>query len=144
MTAARAIVFVALVSLPVLQSTNAQEETPPASKRVEVDKTKQVLRAYEGNRLVLQSHISTGRHNGTPNGHYEVEGKQRMHRSKLFDNAPMPYSVQFSGNFFIHGFSSVPDRPASHGCVRLPVSEARVFYDWVQLGTPVVIMGRWQ
>ena len=59
----------------------------------------------------------------------------------------MPYSVQISGNYVIHGFNSVPNRSASHGCIRLPLtvaSPARMFYEWVSPGTPVTIMGRWR
>ncbi len=59
----------------------------------------------------------------------------------------MPYSVQISGNYVIHGFNSVPNRSASHGCIRLPLTvanPARMFYEWVSPGTPVTIMGRWR
>lgn len=124
---------------------HAQEEPAPPAKRVEIDKTRQLLRAYEDERLVLESRVSTGRGNSTPNGSYQVQGKQRMHYSKLYHHAPMPYSVQVSGHYFIHGFSYVPNRPASHGCIRLPltgVNPAELFYEWVELGTPVEIMGR--
>jgi lipoprotein-anchoring transpeptidase ErfK/SrfK len=126
---------------------HAQEQPATPAKRVEIDKTLQVLRAYEGDRLILESRVSTGRGNSTPNGSYRVQEKQRMHYSRLYDNAPMPYSVQVSGHYFIHGFSSVPNRPASHGCIRLPLTgenPARVFYEWVEVGTPVEIMGRWR
>jgi lipoprotein-anchoring transpeptidase ErfK/SrfK len=125
----------------------AQEQPAPPAKRVEIDKTHQVLRAYEGDQLVFQSRVSTGRGNSTPNGSYHVQGKQLMHYSRLYENAPMPFSVQVSGHYFIHGFSSVPDHPASHGCIRLPLTggnPAKVFYEWVELGTPVEIMGRWR
>ena len=126
---------------------HAQEEPPLSAKRVEIDQTRQVLRAYEDDRLILESRISTGKGNSTPNGSYRVQGKQRMHYSKRYHNAPMPFSVQVSGHYFIHGFSSVPNRPASHGCIRLPLTganPARMFYEWVEVGVPVEITGRWQ
>ena len=113
-------------------------------KRVVVDKSSQTLRAYEGNQLVMESRVSTGRRGReTPNGHFRAQEKSLMHYSRLYDNAPMPFSVQFAGNYFIHGFSSVPNHPASHGCIRLPIGFARQFYDWVDRGTPVVIVGQW-
>ena len=119
-----------------------QENGP---KRVVIDKSQQVLRAYEGNRLVLETHISSGRRGReTPNGHFHAQAKDLMHYSRLYGNAPMPYSVHLAGNYFIHGFSSVPDRPASHGCIRVPLTggnPARQFYDWVHPGTPVDIVG---
>ena len=114
-------------------------------KRVVVDKSTQTLYGYEGGRVVFASRVSTGRmgHN-TPNGTYHVQSKSLMHRSRLYHNAPMPYSVQFAGNYFIHGFSSVPEHPASHGCIRMPLGgEAQQFYSWVNQGTPVTVTGQW-
>ena len=94
--------------------------------------------------LVFRSNVSTGKAGKeTPNGHYHAQGKSLMHYSTLYDNAPMPYSVQVNSNYFIHGFSYVPSWPASHGCIRLPVDSAREFYDWVHLGTPIQITGHW-
>jgi lipoprotein-anchoring transpeptidase ErfK/SrfK len=57
----------------------------------------------------------------------------------------MPWSVQITGNIFVHGFTSVPRAPASHGCIRLPLDEgnpAKLFFDWVDRGTPVHIRKR--
>ena len=69
-----------------------------------------------------------------------------MHYSRLYHHAPMPFSVEVTGNCFIHGYGEVPDYPVSHGCVRLSLSNgnpARQFYDWVEPGTPIDIEGRW-
>lgn len=116
-------------------------------KRVEIDKTHQILRAFEGGRLVLESRVSTGRWDGsTPNGQYEAGIKMRMHYSSRYHHAPMPFSVQVNGHVFIHGFTSVPPWPASHGCIRLPLdgdNPARRFFEWVEPGTPIRISGRW-
>jgi hypothetical protein len=129
----------------------AQTESPAeprlSEKRVVVDKTQQMLFAYEGERVVIQSRVSTGRAGWrTPSGNFSVGIKDRMHYSRLFDNAPMPWSVQVNGHYFIHGFSYVPDFPASHGCVRLPTNgdnPAKRFFEWVEPGTPVTITGDW-
>jgi lipoprotein-anchoring transpeptidase ErfK/SrfK len=116
-------------------------------KYVVVDKSKQRISAYQGSRLVLQSKVSTGREgHGTPDGLFAASTKQRMHRSRKYHFAPMPWSVQVHGDIFIHGFTSVPNRPASHGCIRMPLTQgnpAKYFYDWVDIGTPVKIQGRW-
>ncbi|HEY3897823.1 MAG TPA: L,D-transpeptidase [Chthoniobacter sp.] len=115
------------------------------AKWVVIDKTHQILRAYDGNRLVMQSRVSTGREGRkTPDGTFHVEAKMRMHHSRLYHNAPMPYSVQIAGNYFIHGFSSVLAHPASHGCVRLPISSAKRFFEWADSGTPIEITGKWR
>lgn len=105
--------------------------------------TSQRLQAWQGNWLVLDTHISSGRGQSTPTGDFTAGPyKARQHYSRIYDNAPMPWSVQISGNIFIHGFTVVPDYPASHGCIRLPLdggNPARFFYEWIDLGTPVQI-----
>lgn len=119
----------------------------PVVKRAEVDLTNQVLRAYEGEKLVFQTHISTGRRDGaTPRGHFTVGEKHRFHYSKRYHNAPMPFSVQLNGHVFIHGFSDVPAYPASHGCIRVPLTgenPAMWFFNWAEPGMPVSVDGRW-
>jgi len=119
-----------------------------ADKHVEVDLANQRLRAYQGARLVLDSHISSGREGKkTPPGDFKAGPvKTPMHRSRLYHNAPMPWSVQVHENVFIHGFQKVPRHPASHGCIRLPlagVNPAKWFYDWIEIGTPISIKGHW-
>ena len=119
-----------------------------AEKRVEVDLANQRLRAYQGARLVLDSTISSGREGKkTPSGEFKAGPvKSRMHRSRLYHNAPMPWSVQVHENIFIHGFRKVPRHPSSHGCIRLPLTganPAKWFYNWIDLGTPVSIKGHW-
>jgi len=135
------------LALPLAAQDQPPEPVPPVAKRVVVDKTTQTLTAYEGDTVVLQSRVSTGRTGRrTPSGNFTAGEKHRMHYSHLFDNAPMPWSVQVSGNFFIHGFSSVPDRPASHGCIRMPLdgdNPAKRFFEWVDTGTPIEITGEW-
>jgi lipoprotein-anchoring transpeptidase ErfK/SrfK len=120
----------------------------PTAKRVEIDKTHQVLRAYEGDRLVFQTRISTSKWDRfTPNGDFAAGGKERMHYSKLFHNAPMPYAVEVVGDVFIHGFATVPRHPASHGCIRVPIdgnNPAKQFYEWIERGTPIAIIGHWE
>ena len=115
----------------------------PASQRVEVSLTGQRLRAWQGSRLILETKVSTGRRNSTPAGEFKAGPfKAVMHRSSRYKNAPMPWSVQVNGHIFIHGFTSVPDYPASHGCIRVPLTggnPARFFYEWVHRGTPVSI-----
>ena len=110
-------------------------------KRVEVNLQQQQLKCWQGSRLVMQSRISSGRGGATPAGNF-IAGpyRSRMHFSKLYKNAPMPWSVQIYGHVFIHGFTSVPNYPASHGCIRLPLdgaNPARFLYEWIDNGTPV-------
>ncbi len=115
------------------------------SKRVVIDKSSQTLNAYEDGALVFRTQVSTGkRGKETPSGRFRAGYKERMRYSSRYHNAPMPYSVNIGGHYFIHGFSSVPSYPASRGCVRLPLGgAAQWFFRWVEPGTPVRIVGHW-
>lgn len=69
----------------------------------------------------------------TPTGLYRVQSMKRMHYSTLYNNAPMPHSLFFSGNFAIHGTTEVErlGRPASAGCVRLHPDNARTLFELI-------------
>jgi hypothetical protein len=115
----------------------------PGAQRVEVSLKTQRLKGWQGGRLVIETRISSGRNGRTPAGEFRAGPyRSKMHFSSLYDNAPMPWSVQINRHVFIHGFSSVPNYPASHGCIRVPLTEgnpARFFYEWVLAGTPVSV-----
>jgi lipoprotein-anchoring transpeptidase ErfK/SrfK len=137
------VVGLALVLAWVPESRAARyRDYGSGRKWVVIDKSNQLLRAYEGNRLIIQSRVSTGKPGKrTPSGMFYAKRKERMHYSRRYHNAPMPYSVHLGGHYFIHGFSFVPRYPASRGCIRLPVNAARDFYGWINPGTPVRIRG---
>jgi hypothetical protein len=156
---ARRLLLLAILVLPGCATTLRPANRKPAiappipsyggPRRVAVSITDQRLRAYDGGELVFETHVSTG-HEGkhTPTGSFCALDKEAIHYSSLYDNAPMPYSVRFHGNFYLHGFSVVPDYPASHGCIRLPLREgefnrAQQFYEWVRIGTPIRVTGQW-
>jgi hypothetical protein len=113
------------------------------AQRVEVSLKNQRLKGWQGERLVLETKISSGRNGATPAGEFHAGPyRSKLHFSSLYNNAPMPWSVQLHRHIFIHGFSSVPDYPASHGCIRMPLTggnAARFFYEWVLSGTPVSV-----
>ncbi len=114
-------------------------------KRIEVDKAAQALTAFQGDIVVLKSNVSTGRpgHN-TPNGEFKTGPKERMHYSRKYNNAEMPYAVQVNGDVFFHGYPSVPSYPASHGCIRMPLGRngaAKYLFGWVERGIDVKIFG---
>ncbi|MBP83352.1 MAG: hypothetical protein CMO61_05835 [Verrucomicrobiales bacterium] len=113
------------------------------SKRVEINLTTQRLKAYQGRRLVMQTKISSGKNRATPTGSFHAGPyKNEEHYSSLYDNAPMPWSIQVTGHIFIHGYNVVPEFPASHGCIRVPISgrnPAKRLFEWLDVGTPVQI-----
>ncbi len=81
----------------------------------------------------------------TPTGSYSVIAKNGAScRSSRYPvgrgGAPMPYCMFFSRYYAIHGSPDVPNRNASHGCIRVPPSEARwLNQNFVHIGTKVVV-----
>jgi len=128
-----------------VQSNVYRFDVTVGPKRIEVDKALQELTAYQGDMVVLKTNISTGRPgHGTPNGDFLTGPKERMHYSHKYNDAEMPYAIQVHGDIFLHGYSSVPRYPASHGCVRIPLgrkSPAKYLYGWVNRGIEVKIFG---
>lgn len=54
--------------------------------------------------------------------------------------APMPYCMYFNGNQALHGSHEVVEGNISHGCVRLPVSDAEwLRFNFARIGTKVVV-----
>lgn len=131
-----------------LNHENRQMVVRIGEKRIEVNKKVQLLRAYQGDRVVAETRVSTGRRgHTTPSGEFKAgPEKSRMRYSRKYDNSPMPWSVQVYGGVFMHGYRSVPKYPASHGCIRLPLwgdNPAKWLWHWVDLGTPVRIGNDW-
>jgi L,D-transpeptidase catalytic domain len=70
----------------------------------------------------------------TPAGTFRVLSKERLHLSRAFDDAPMPYSVFFiPGIAFHQGSLSVP----SHGCIHLSKAAAARFFGSLARGDVV-------
>lgn len=82
----------------------------------------------------------------TPVGFYRVESKSK----KIFSSIGqvwMPYSLQFQGNFFIHGWPYYPDgSPVSSqfsgGCIRLKTEDAKEIFEEVRIGFPILVIQR--
>jgi len=107
-----------------------------ASKvEVTIDLSKQRMEVHVDGYRKHKWKVSTARKGySTPTGDYTPKWISRMHYSKKYDNAPMPYSVFYSGGYAIHGTNQIRrlGRPASHGCVRLHPRNARKLYKLVR------------
>jgi lipoprotein-anchoring transpeptidase ErfK/SrfK len=78
--------------------------------------------------------ISSGRKGfETPTGNYRPIWADAEHKSSIYEDAPMPFAVFFTGGYAIHGTTEVKHlgKPASHGCVRLDPANAKLFYEAV-------------
>ena len=100
---------------------------------VTVNKATQRMSVSVGGEQLYDWVVSTGLH-GTPSGTFRPQSLSRNHRSSLFNNAPMPYSIFYDGHYAIHGTTQTSrlGRPASKGFVRLHPSNAAILFALVQ------------
>lgn len=126
--------------------------TSPASggeKVIEIIISSQQLRAWDGQQLVMETAVSTGKPGyETPRGQFSILSKERRHWSTIY-GVWMPYAMRVVGGIFIHelpvrtsGEQYGADQlgsPASGGCIRVGVGSARQLYNWAPVGTTVVI-----
>jgi hypothetical protein len=85
--------------------------------------------------------ISSGRPGyETPTGVFTILQKARIHRSRKYDDAPMPFMQRLTwGGIALHG-GRVRARPASHGCVRLPMDFSEILFKETRTGKTTVIL----
>lgn len=98
----------------------------------------QIMRA-----LTILSKGKKGSRWETPTGFYSIKTKEKNHLSSIGD-VYMPYSMQFYGNFFIHGWPYYKDGTDvslgySGGCIRLSTEDARKVYEFVKVKTPLFV-----
>jgi lipoprotein-anchoring transpeptidase ErfK/SrfK len=67
----------------------------------------------------------------TPPGTFRVQFKNIDHKSSIFNNAPMPYSVFFNGGIAFHAGSLTQ---LSHGCIHLSNAAAKMYYNTLRVG----------
>jgi lipoprotein-anchoring transpeptidase ErfK/SrfK len=110
---------------------------PGDGRHVEALINKQVLALINGNKVERIYHTSSGAP-ATPT----VRGKFRVYLKTPGTNAKgMVDSSYFIRGYAIHGYASVPPYNASHGCLRVPVANARAIYDWLRIGDVVWVEG---
>ena len=79
----------------------------------------------------------------TREGTFTIKTKEPNHFSRI-SYVWMPWSMQYSGNYFIHEWPYYPggqkiNAKYSSGCVRLFPGDAKEVYDWATVGTTVVV-----
>ena len=119
--------------------------TGSGEKHIYVDLTKQMLYAYWGNDLFLETPVSTGKWHDTPTGDFTIWEKVRATRMSggsgqdYYDLPNVPFVMFFQNNqvagyrgYSLHGTYWHNDfgHQHSHGCVNLPTSVAEKLYYW--------------
>lgn len=118
----------------------------PGARWLDVDLESQTLIAYEGDRPVYATLISSGRPGtDTPEGLFRIwvkfaeadmTGRMGMASYRV---ATVPWTMFFEGDFALHT-AYWHDRfgePVSHGCINLAPKDARALYGWTTPEVPV-------
>jgi peptidoglycan hydrolase-like protein with peptidoglycan-binding domain len=113
-------------------------------RHVEIYRTRGVVLLVDEGRVVRAIHSSTGIGGdnpdlGTPPGTFAIYRKELRSWSVPYKSW-LPFAAYWKGGWAMHGYGDVPARPASHGCARLPMPEAKLVYDFVSIGTPVRVI----
>ncbi len=116
-----------------------------ATKHIYVDLTNQRLYAYEGTTLIMNTLISSGKWNPTPDGDFRIwvwlraTHMTRGSGADYYDLPNVPYTMYFynsqvpkawgyslHGTYWHHNFG----HPMSHGCVNMQTSDAQRIFEW--------------
>jgi lipoprotein-anchoring transpeptidase ErfK/SrfK len=96
----------------------------------------QTMKVYHEGRHLFTWTVSTAKPGKvTPTGVYVgAEALSKHHRSRLYNNAPMPYAIFYDGHYAIHGTDQIKrlGQPASNGCVRLDPDNAAILFQMVK------------
>lgn len=143
------------IAIPQLETILDPTAIPPTAgnKRVVVDKSEQHAYLYENDQLVYDFIISTGMaSSATAVGNFQILNKIPNAYAGSWD-LQMPYwlGIYWSGPLQ-NGFHALPimsdgtvlwegflGQPASFGCIILDTGDAAILYDWVDIGTEVIV-----
>ena len=119
------------------------------NKYIEVDLGNQIVYLVENGKISYQSNCVSGnlrKGRQTPEGIYSITYKQKNAVLKGQDYAsPVKFWMPFNKGIGLHDANwrhkfggAIYKNNGSHGCINLPVDSAKVFFDNVETGTPVI------
>ncbi len=118
---------------------------------IEINLFEQTLAAYEGNRMVFATLVSTGappfwtrpglfsiyeKHALT-----DMRGSFEADRSDYYMLEDVPWTMYFDESRALHGayWHDFFGYPTSHGCVNLTIADAHWLFEWAQVGDQVYV-----
>ncbi len=128
-------------------------KTATTTKRIVIDRGKEMLYAYDGDTLFMKTPISTGlEFTPTPRGTFTVytmtpsrymQGPlPGLPSDQYYDLPGVPWNLYFTQDgAVIHGayWHDSFGQPYSHGCVNLPLDKAKELYLWADIGMTVTV-----
>lgn len=131
----------------IIQSQKIEDYVPYSGKFIGADLESMEVFLYKDGELEktlpIVSKGKAGSKWETPSGNYNILTKERNHFSSI-GKVYMPYSMQFNGNFFIHGwpyYQNGEDVPLGYsgGCIRLETNDAKEVFDFAEVDTPIFV-----
>jgi lipoprotein-anchoring transpeptidase ErfK/SrfK len=125
------------------KSVAAEKETgakPQGPLIIAVSIDRQKVRIFDDNGVFAEAPVSTGmRGHPTPTGVFSVIQKHKFHHSNIYSGAPMPYMQRITWSGVAMHAGVLPGYPASHGCIRMPMSFAVKMWNWTKMGARVFV-----
>ena len=131
----------------VINSLTIADSVPREGKFIAADLVNMKLSLYQDGTVLAQYPILTKGRPGTPwetpSGFYSIQTKEKNHFSSI-GKVYMPFSMQFYGNYFIHGQTYYPDGTPtassfSGGCIKLNTEDAEKVFVFADTGTKVFV-----
>ena len=129
--------------------SDEQFTPPPDGKMIRINLETMSVITYEDGKVVDEFDVlakgKPGSYWETPGGEFRIQTKEERHLSSV-GRAWMPWSMQFFGNFFIHGWPTYENGTPypkgsgySGGCIRLSDENAEKLFEWADIGTTISI-----
>lgn len=129
-----------------------------AQKYIEIDIRQQTMYLWEGGNNIATHRVSTGLYYPTPPGTYHILNKAPNAYSDIY-HVWMPYWMAFYLDPKVNAYLGIHElpywvtgdgqeirrprnfigSPHTGGCVSLDLGEAKLVYDWAEVGMPVIV-----
>jgi lipoprotein-anchoring transpeptidase ErfK/SrfK len=135
---------------PAPARTSPAANAPTTGRWIDVSLSTQTITAYEGTRAVRSALVSTGvAKTPTPVGRFAIYVRYKSQTMSGGSKASndyyylpnVPNVMYFYEAYALHGtyWHRNFGRPMSRGCVNLSLADAEWFFNWADIGTPVVV-----
>jgi D-alanyl-D-alanine carboxypeptidase/lipoprotein-anchoring transpeptidase ErfK/SrfK len=131
----------------IINTLSIANAVPPQGKFIAADLVNMKLYLYQDGTTTAEYTIEKKGKPGTPwetpSGIYAIQTKEENHFSTI-GKVYMPFSMQFYGNYFIHGMTYYPDGTPtaasfSGGCIKLTTEDAEKVFEFADKGTKVFV-----
>ena len=131
-------------------TANSHEGPDYGNSYVEINLTAQHLFVYKDGELVVESDFVSGNFQkgwSSPTGAYGLTYKEKDATLNGEDySTPVDFWMPFAGNVGMHDATwrssfgaSIYKRDGSHGCINLPWSKAKIIFETIEKGYPVLV-----